>query len=128
ERPAVGFSWMSQRSTSVRTSGLRRLSICRSGEAAFARLRSCEMTAFAARLPPLAEGADGVIRVAGTRVQLETIVRAFEVGATPEEIAQQFPSISLAGVYAVLAWVLENQGAVAAYVAAREAVASKVRA
>ena len=32
---------------------------------------------------------DGVIRVTGTRVQLETIVLAFDAGATAEELVQQ---------------------------------------
>lgn len=40
--------------------------------------------------------ADGVVRVAGTRVTLDTVVAAFEEGATAEEIAQQYPSLAFA--------------------------------
>ena len=40
------------------------------------------MQAFEARPPPLATGTDGVVRVVGTRVPLETIVAAFDAGAT----------------------------------------------
>jgi hypothetical protein len=36
--------------------------------------------------------ADGVVRVAGTRVTLDTVVGAFDTGATAEEIAQQYSS------------------------------------
>ena len=52
---------------------------------------------------PLQTDADGVIRVGGTRVTLETVVEAFQQGATAEEIVQQYPSLALAEVYAVLA-------------------------
>ena len=38
---------------------------------------------------PIHTDADGVVRVAGTRVTLDTIVAAFDAGATAEEIAQQ---------------------------------------
>jgi len=48
---------------------------------------------------PIHTDADGVVRVAGTRVTLDTIVAAFDAGATAEEIAQQYSSISLADVY-----------------------------
>lgn len=85
------------------------------------------MHAFAPKLPPLTEGPDGVIRIAGTRVQLEMLVTAFDAGATPEEIAQQYPSVSLANVYATIAWVLDNRAAVAAYVAERRRVADDLR-
>jgi hypothetical protein len=46
---------------------------------------------------PLEFGDDGVIRVRGTRVTLETVLSAFADGVTAEEIAQRYPSISLAG-------------------------------
>jgi uncharacterized protein (DUF433 family) len=54
--------------------------------------------AFEAKAPPLVADDDGVIRVAGTRVQLETVVIAFDAGATAEEIAQQYTSLDLADV------------------------------
>ena len=41
---------------------------------------------------PLVIGADGVMRVSGTRVTLETVLAAFAGGATAEEIAQQYPA------------------------------------
>jgi len=52
------------------------------------------------RIPIHTDG-DGVVRVAATRVTLDTIVAAFDAGATAEEIAQQYSSISPADVYSV---------------------------
>jgi uncharacterized protein (DUF433 family) len=77
------------------------------------------MQAFQARLPPLMTEPDGVVRVSGTRVSLETVVAAFDEGATAEEIVQRYPSLELAAVYAVIAYVLDNRFEVAAYVTAR---------
>lgn len=69
---------------------------------------------------PLSTASDGIVRVTGTRVPLETIVRAFHQGATPEEIAQDFTTLSLADVYSVLAYYLANRSPVDAYVAERQ--------
>jgi uncharacterized protein (DUF433 family) len=77
------------------------------------------MQAFEARPPPLTAGLDGVVRVSATRVSLETVVAAFDAGATAEEIAQQYPSIDLATVYGVIAYVLDNRGDIDAYVSRR---------
>jgi hypothetical protein len=41
---------------------------------------------------PLQALEDGVVRVGGTRVTLDTVVIAFEQGATAEEIVLQYPS------------------------------------
>lgn len=70
---------------------------------------------------PLATDAGGVIRIGGTRVTLETIVDAFEDGATPEEIAHQYPSVSLSDVYQVIAYYLKHSDELKRYLdAARE--------
>lgn len=44
---------------------------------------------------PLTIGEDGVIRIGKTRVTLDTVVYAFQDGATAEEIASQYPSLDL---------------------------------
>src|SRR5437016_6295480 len=64
---------------------------------------------------PLDAGPDGIIRLRGTRVTLESVVEAFQEGSTPEEIAQQYPTLSLADIYSVLGYYLGHQQAVAAY-------------
>jgi len=71
---------------------------------------------------------DGIVRVAGTRVTLDTVVGAFLDGATPETIAQQYPSLALADVYAVISYYLRNRADVEAYLAHGQAQAGVVRA
>jgi hypothetical protein len=44
---------------------------------------------------PLVADPYGTLRVQGTRVTLDSIVTAFRVATTAEEIAQKFPSVSL---------------------------------
>lgn len=76
---------------------------------------------------PLAADDGGIIRVPGTRVTLETVVHAFERGATAEEIVQQYPSLALADVYDVLGYVLRHQADVATYLDRRAAECAAVR-
>jgi len=76
---------------------------------------------------PLMLGADGVIRVGGTRVTLDVIVAAFDAGATPEEIVQQYPSVSLPTAYAAVAHVLQHRAEVDRYLAKRQQEAVAVR-
>ena len=76
---------------------------------------------------PVKADADGVIRVAGTRVTLDTMVAAFREGATAEEIAQQYPSVALADVYAVISYYLRQTERVDAYLEQRRAQRQKVR-
>jgi len=64
---------------------------------------------------PLATDRDGVIRVSGTRVPLETVVGAFLDGATPEEIVLNYTTLSLADVYQVVAYYLKNKDKVDSY-------------
>ena len=68
---------------------------------------------------PLVFDPDGVLRVRGTRVTLETVLAAFAEGATAEEIAQQFPSISLADVYQVIGYGLRHSSELDPYLARR---------
>jgi len=70
------------------------------------------MQAFEPRLPPLTTGPDGVIRVAGTRVSLETVVYASDAGSSAEEIVEQYPSLSLSNIYAVISYALDNRQSV----------------
>lgn len=64
---------------------------------------------------PLQPDTDGVLRVGGTRVTLDTIVAAFEEGATAEEIVYQYPSLRLADVYSVIGYYLQRHLEVEAY-------------
>ena len=76
---------------------------------------------------PLQADSDGVIRVGNTRVTLATIVSAFHQGATAETIVQQYPSLSLAEVYAVIGYYLRHQDEVDAYLAEQQQEADEIR-
>ena len=86
------------------------------------------MLTIIAEQPPLTPNADGVIMVGKTRVPLDTIVWAFNDGATPEVIARQYPAVTLAEVYAVVGYYLNHKADVDAYVQAGEEIAEQVRA
>lgn len=79
-----------------------------------------------AEVIPLREEA-GVIRVAGTRVTLDTIISVFNAGATPEEIAQRYSTLQLADVYAVIGYYLHHRSEVDAYLRERERQADAIQ-
>jgi uncharacterized protein (DUF433 family) len=70
---------------------------------------------------------DDEIRVTGTRVPLSTVVTAFEQGSTPEEIAQDYSSLQLSQVYAVITYYLQNREEVCEYMAQRAADSERIR-
>lgn len=77
--------------------------------------------------PPLTVDDDGVVRVGHTRVTLDTVIATFHDGATAEEIVQQYPSLALADVYAVLGYYLQRQSEVEDYLKQRQQRAADVR-
>ncbi len=70
--------------------------------------------------PPLHESEDGVVRISGTRIPLERVVRAFLAGATPEQIVQDFDVLTIEQVYAVVNYYLHHRTEVDAYLANAE--------
>lgn len=70
---------------------------------------------------------DGVYRVAGTRVSLDSLVYAFLRGASPESIAQSFPVLSLEEVYGAIAFYLANQTKIDEYLELGELEFDKLR-
>ena len=68
-----------------------------------------------ARPDLLTRTSEGVLRITGTRIDLDSVIQAFRDGATPEEMCQDFPSLPLAQVYSLLAFYLNQQDAVDAY-------------
>jgi uncharacterized protein (DUF433 family) len=77
---------------------------------------------------PLVADADGVIFIAGTRIPLETVIHYHKLGATPEEIAQDFPSLRLVDVYSVITYYLSHLEEVETYMAESDREAEQVRA
>jgi uncharacterized protein (DUF433 family) len=76
--------------------------------------------------PPLQIDNDGTMRVGGTRIPLETVVRAFNQGHTAEEIASHYPALKLADVYAVIAYYLNHPQPVHQYLQAQAQAAEQV--
>lgn len=64
---------------------------------------------------PLSKDAKGVYRIGSTRVTLDLVVRAFNRGATAEEIAQAFPGLQLADIYQVIGYYLKHGSELAEY-------------
>jgi uncharacterized protein (DUF433 family) len=67
------------------------------------------------------EKADGVYRLAGTRVSLDSIVYAFWRRQMAESIAQSFPVLTLEHVYGALTFYLANNFEIDAHLKAAEA-------
>jgi len=59
--------------------------------------------------------ADGSVRVGKTRVLLATVITAVYHGESAEEIAENFPTLDLVDVYAVIAHYLRHRTEVDAY-------------
>ncbi len=76
---------------------------------------------------PLRIDPDGTVRVGGTRVTLDTVVGAFLQGAAAEEIAQQYPTVSLGDVYAVVGYYLRHRAEVDEYLTERQREAESLR-
>ena len=55
------------------------------------------------------------IRIAGTRVNIETVVRDYLEGAGPEEIIFRYPTLSLEQVHAAILYYLANRKETEAY-------------
>ena len=76
--------------------------------------------------PPLRQDVSGGLRIGNSRVLLELVIRAFEDGATPEAIAQRYPTATLADIYSVIAYYLRHQEEIKVYLANRERQADEV--
>ena len=76
--------------------------------------------------PPLCETADGVIRIADTRIPLERVLRAFLSGATPEQIVHDYDVLNLEDVYAVINFYLHHREEVDEYMAGAKDEASEM--
>jgi len=76
---------------------------------------------------PIETDPHGVVRVANTRVTLDTVVTAFLEGCTPEEIAEQYPSLQLPDIYLVIGFYLRHRDEVHTYLAERQQQANLIR-
>ena len=67
------------------------------------------------------------MRIGQTRVTLDSVVAAFHTGASAEEIVQQYSTLDLGDVYAVLGYYLRNRNTLDAYLRQRQSEAETLR-
>ncbi len=61
--------------------------------------------------------AEGGWRVTGTRVSLDSVIHWYWNGSSPEQIAADFPSLSLEQVHGAIAFYLHNKAEMDRYMA-----------
>lgn len=80
-----------------------------------------------AQILPLRLTEDGSIRIAGSRVSLDSVVHHYKLGASAEQIAHKFPDLELADVYATITYYLTNEEAVEEYLQQQEAKGDEIQ-
>lgn len=81
----------------------------------------------AAQPVPLRTDDGGVMRVGDTRVSLDSVVYAYQQGATAEQISEDFPALDLADIHMVIGYCLRHAEDVNEYLAARRQEAAELR-
>src|SRR2546423_2858076 len=76
---------------------------------------------------PLRLTEDGTIRVANSRVSLDSVVHHYKLGASAEQIAQKFPALDLADVYAAITYYLNHEEIVEEYLRQQEAAGDEIQ-
>ncbi|MBP8253059.1 MAG: DUF433 domain-containing protein [Herpetosiphon sp.] len=76
---------------------------------------------------PLHTSENGTIYIGTTRIPLDTVVYAFNQGASAEAIALSYPTLDLNDVYAVINYYLYNRHDVDEYIQTRQAHAEQVK-
>ncbi len=68
-----------------------------------------------------------MVRVAGTRVTLDTVIAAYLEGCTADDIVDQYPSLGEADVYSTIAFYLRHREEVDAHLAENARASEAVR-
>ena len=76
---------------------------------------------------PLRLTQDGTIRIANSRVSLDSVVHHYKLGASAEQIAQKFPALDLADVYAAITYYLSHEETIEEYLRQQEAEGDEVQ-
>lgn len=82
---------------------------------------------FQTSAPPLRWDEAGGIRIGQSRVTLDSILASYHKGSTPEEIAVQYPVLSLAEIYGAIAYYLNHRQQIDAYLEQRRQAAHELR-
>lgn len=83
--------------------------------------------ALQAELPPLKADEGGILRVGGTRVPFDSVVAAWNEGASAEDITALYPVLKLADVYDTIAYYLRHQTSLTEYLDQQAAARTEVR-
>ena len=81
-----------------------------------------------AKSPPIREDVSGVLRIGDTRVSMDSLVAAYNEGASAEEIVCRFPSLTLRLAHAAISFYLEHQPTVDSYLREREEKGDRIQA
>jgi uncharacterized protein (DUF433 family) len=76
---------------------------------------------------PLRADKRGALQVGDSRLTLDALIHEFEDGADPDGIVNAYPTLSLANVFAVIAYYLRHQEEINDYLRKRQAEAAKLR-
>jgi uncharacterized protein (DUF433 family) len=76
---------------------------------------------------PIRTDEHGAVRVGGTRVLLDLIIANHLQGDSPEQIHEDFPSVKLLDIYAVITYYLGNTEEVNEYLRRRDEEAQEIR-
>ena len=74
---------------------------------------------------PYVTQAEGVFRLADSRVSLDSLVYLFREGMSPESMVECYPTLSLEEVYGAIAFYLANRETVDASMRDNEAVSER---
>lgn len=77
--------------------------------------------------PPIRQDETGTLRVGNSRVLLELVILEFQDGATPEMIVQQYDTLALSDVYAVIGYYLRHREEIQSYLDERQQRGRDVR-
>ena len=84
-------------------------------------------TQFQVAAPPLHWDEAGGIRIAQSRVTLDSLLASYHAGSTPEEIAVQYSVLSLSDIYATIAYYLAHPQQIDSYLEQRQQEAQERR-
>jgi uncharacterized protein (DUF433 family) len=76
---------------------------------------------------PLREDPAGVLRVGNSRVLLDLVIRAYQRGASPQEIVRMYDTLALGDVFLVIAYYLAHPDEIDEYIHKCDEEAAAIR-
>jgi uncharacterized protein (DUF433 family) len=77
--------------------------------------------------PYVARTAEGGWRITGTRISLDSVVKAYWEGLSPEAIVDEWSTLTLEQVHGAIAFYLGNRDAIDRYLSDQDAAWEKLR-